>query len=109
MRTVTIMPPDGAVYVDGEAFKVDTTGLEFHAIQWNEELQRGEIEYASTICPTCLNEHKKPNERITDFTPYQHFVTAWEQSKIATAEENERRRAEILVAMKGEVVENPTS
>ncbi len=70
---VTILVDDSNVYVEEQAIKVDLTGLdeEIHAVQWYGTV--GEIEYKHDH----IENSKKPNERFSDFSPYQVFVDRW--------------------------------
>ena len=78
---VTIIREDDAVYVDGVAHTVDCSTLapEVHAVQWDGV--RGEVEYRVTRCDHCGARTKKGNEIISDFTPYQKYVDAWQVVK----------------------------
>lgn len=70
---VTIIADDSHVYVEEQALVVDLTGLdpEIHAVQWYGTV--GEVEYRHDH----IANVRKPNERITDFAPYQVFVDQW--------------------------------
>jgi hypothetical protein len=76
---VTIVADDNAVYVGGQALAVDLTGLdpEIHAVQWYDTW--GDIEYRYDA----PNNFKKPNERITDISPFQVFVDRWNTTAAA--------------------------
>lgn len=81
---LTIIPSDNTVYVDGVAYTVDCSGLNFHALQWADDA--GEVEYAPTRCDHCGARSKKGNEFVRDFTPYQPYVDAWRAAKKADDE-----------------------
>jgi hypothetical protein len=76
MTTITIVPSDGFVYVDGEAQTVDMADMPnyIQAVQWYGAY--GEVEFK-----TDENGKRLPNLRFTDFTPLQFMVTRWEESK----------------------------
>lgn len=69
----TIIADDSTVYVEEQPLKVDLTGLEedIHAVQWYGTV--GEIEYKHDF----IENTRKPNERFTDFAPFQVFVDRW--------------------------------
>jgi hypothetical protein len=78
MMRLTIVVEDRLVIVDGDAHNV--SDLSFipegvHAIQWYE--YEGEVEY--------VDARGRPthNERITDISPYQQALDAWQQAKEA--------------------------
>jgi hypothetical protein len=71
---VTIVAEDNIVIVEGQAESVDLSSSldeEIHAVQWYGTV--GEVEYKHDY----IENTRKPNERITDFTPYQKFVDLW--------------------------------
>lgn len=70
---VTIVADDSKVSVEGQPEKVDLSTLDedIHVIQWYGTV--GEIEFKTDY----VNNARKPNERIDDFTPYQKFVDLW--------------------------------
>jgi hypothetical protein len=62
----TIAVSDNLVAVDGVTMKSDCSELaaqQVSAVQWYDT--EGEVEYA---------RHVKPNEKITDFGPYQIYI-----------------------------------
>lgn len=71
---VVIIKEDNAVNVDGVKLHVDCSSLpaDFHALQWYGN--GGELEYSAQF--TDKGWTKKPNEIISDLTPYIPFVTA---------------------------------
>jgi hypothetical protein len=73
---LTIIKEDNAVYIDGVSRTV-CSALDFHALQWDDVLQHGDIEYPVVTCPTCKGTSKKPNLPITDISAYQSYVAAW--------------------------------
>ena len=70
---VTIIADDNIVYVEEQPLKVDLIGLDenIHAVQWYGTV--GEIEYKHDF----IENIRKPNERFTDFAPFQAFVDRW--------------------------------
>lgn len=70
---VTIIADDSQVYVEEQALKVDLTGLyeDIHAVQWYGTV--GEIEYRYNA----VENTRRPNDRFTDFAPFQVFVDRW--------------------------------
>lgn len=85
MQRLTIIADDGMVYVDGVALKVDLASLDptIHAVQWYGSA--GEIEFR-----TDADGNRKPNERITDASPFLHLV---ELHQVAAAEVEAARAA----------------
>lgn len=71
MSTVTIVPSDGIVAIDGKAFVVDCSSVDssIHAVQWNGTA--GEIEFVT------VNGQRAPNEVITDISPFQAVIDLW--------------------------------
>lgn len=70
---VTIIPAHDQVYVNGQVFEIDCSALDFHALQFDLALGRGWIE------PTpVFGEDHPQNVPITDFSPYQSYLDAWE-------------------------------
>ena len=69
---VTIIPSDGVVGIDGEFIDQLVLDIEpdIHAVQWDGV--KGTIEYQS-----------KPVEKITDFTPFEQYVTQAQTEKAA--------------------------
>jgi hypothetical protein len=48
LKTLTIIPEDNMVVVDGEGLVIDVAvDADIHAIQWDYEIQEGTIEYKS--------------------------------------------------------------
>lgn len=88
MRLV-IVADDGAVGVDGEFFsRLDLPQLDagIHAVQWYGEY--GEVEYKTRLENGAFV--KPANLLITDASPYQFAVDAWNTAKaqaLAAAEE----------------------
>ncbi len=73
---VTIIPEDGFVSVDGEGYNgVNLSFMEpdIHAVQWYET--DGEIERKN------IRGRIVANENITDLTPYQPALDAWQVAK----------------------------
>ena len=85
---VTIIPEDGFVSVDGEGYiglDLSFMDSDIHALQWYEI--EGEIERADA------RGRIVANETITDLTPYQPALDAWQAAKDA-AEAAEQTAAE---------------
>ena len=78
---LTIVKDDNFVIIDGEGHPVDCSTLpaDVHALQWDGA--SGEVEYRATECGHCSVRSKKPNERVTDLSPYQPYVDAWRAAK----------------------------
>lgn len=91
---VTILIEDNAVYVDGVYAPVDCTALrhgEICVVQWRDDW--GEEEFYSVEENQILT--RKPNNRITDFSPYQSYADAWEVSRAALVAEEEAVQREM--------------
>lgn len=76
---ITIITDDGAVYVDGLSFSgLDLPFLDqsIHAVQW--KVDKGWIEYKDNEDGT-----RQANTQISDFTPFQGAVDAWDAAKLA--------------------------
>jgi hypothetical protein len=95
MRAI-IIAEDNNVLVDGEPQTVDCSALladNIRAVQWYDTF--GEVEYVGTFVDapvldaetneptgeTVKQPHREPNLPITDFTPYQQYVDAWQAEK----------------------------
>lgn len=79
---LTIVADDGAVGVDGEFISgLNLSALDptIHAVQWYGEY--GEVEYKTVFAGGVIT--KPSNEIITDATPYQFAVDAWNIAKEA--------------------------
>lgn len=73
---MSIIKNGGVVVIDGEPmFGIDMSSLppDFHALQWYGE--HGNIEYFDPL----VGQHS--NENITDVSPYQSFISAWNEKK----------------------------
>lgn len=70
---VTIIAEDNMVLVEEQPEKVDCSSLdeEISAIQWYGV--RGEVEYKMDH----VNNSRRMNLMIDDFSPYQHIVDLW--------------------------------
>ncbi len=97
---ISIVKDNNAVTVDGERHTVDLSTLpaNFHALQWDGT--EGEIEYAMVFCEHCRTRGKRPNETISDFTPYMVHLNAWHVAKAqaALAAEAAQKEAEAAFA-----------
>lgn len=82
---IAIVKDSNTVTVDGERYPVDLSALpaNFHALQWDGTT--GEIEYAMVFCEHCGTRGKRPNEMISDFTPYMAHLNAWHVAKAQAA------------------------
>ena len=79
---LVIVADDKRVCIDELCFDdLDVSALDtsIHAIQWNGEW--GEIEYKSVFADGQIT--KPQNQVITDVTPYQWAVDAWNVEKVA--------------------------
>ena len=79
---LVIVSDDKRVCIDELCFDdLDVSALDtsIHAIQWNGEW--GEIEYKSVFADGQIT--KPQNQVITDVTPYQWAVDAWNVEKVA--------------------------
>ena len=77
---VTIIPEDGFVSVDGEGYSdLDLSFMapDVHAVQWYDT--EGEVEYQDA------RGRIVSNEDISDLTPYQPALDAWQAAKDAAA------------------------
>ena len=73
MARITIIPDDNIVIVDGDAREISMVGIDpaIHAVQWFGAA--GEIEY----------NDGRAHEPITDITPFQIFITRWNDAEPA--------------------------
>lgn len=71
---LTIIKPDSAVYIDGDARIVDlsTMAANIHAVQWSDDANKGWIEFAQDPFGPPV-----PNEDITSRAPYQPYIDEW--------------------------------
>jgi hypothetical protein len=79
---ITIIPNDGFVSVDGEGYsEIDLSFMDssIHALQWYDT--EGEIERQDN------RGRVVANEEITDITPYQSALDAWQVAKELALEE----------------------
>jgi hypothetical protein len=79
---ITIIPADGFVSIDNVGFgSLDLSSLptSIHALQWYDT--DGEIERKDS------RGRVISNETITDITPYQSAIDAWQAAKNAAEEE----------------------
>ena len=86
---VTIIPVDGFVSVDGEGYSgLDLAFMnsDIHALQWYET--EGDIERKDS------RGRIVSNEAITDLTPYQPALVAWQAAKDEAAQVELERQAE---------------
>ena len=92
---VSIVKDGNTVNVDGERHEVDLSSLpaNFHALQWDGA--SGEIEYAMVFCEHCGTRGKRPNETITDFTPYMVHLNGWYAAKAKAEREAAEQAAKI--------------
>jgi hypothetical protein len=74
MRAIIIVD-DNLMLIDGVAQKIDCSPLlaqNIHAVQWSDTF--GEEEFR--VDPE--TGHREPNNRITDFSPYQPYIDQWQ-------------------------------
>lgn len=80
MKTLTIIPSDSVVIIDGVARRVDLSGVPLrggtvHAVQWDAEREQGYIEFIDDD----PNDSIRPaNEALASITEFQLAVAAWE-------------------------------
>ena len=78
MKKITIIPVDNIVVIDGEALVVEVTAdPDIHAIQWDEEKQKGHIEYVSS--------KDKLEIESNGFAKFLPFVEKFNQMKVDIA------------------------
>jgi hypothetical protein len=90
----TITVEDNIITVDGQWRRVDCSPLiadGIRAVQWHGEI--GEVEFV-TVMDAENTPTRKPNETITDFSPYQTYIDQWtvenaKQSLIEAAQQKE--------------------
>lgn len=83
---LTIIADDKAVGVDGVFFEsLDLSQLDpsVHAVQWYGEY--GEVEYKTVFAGGVIS--KPANQIITDVTPYQFAIDAWNAVKDAATQD----------------------
>ncbi len=80
MKTLTIIPVENKVYIDGIPMTVDCSSIDstIHAIQFNVERGKGHIEF---VDDDPNDGQRKTNETITTIDPYQELVSAWMKQK----------------------------
>jgi len=73
MKTATISRTDNIVYIDGVAVPVDCSDIDpaVHVIQWNEEAQRGAIEF---VDDDPNDSFKEPNQPIDDISAWKSYI-----------------------------------
>ncbi len=74
----TIVVEDDIVVIDGKARTVDCSPLikdGTHAVQWYDVF--GEVEFRNEFDAEAKVMTRKPNETITDFSPYESYVEQW--------------------------------
>lgn len=88
----TIMRIDNKVFIDGEALDVDCSLMSehIHAVQWYGSY--GEVEYSADSRGVVA-----PSLRITDFSPFQHYIDEHGRKKAAIAAAKEAEAAEEAV------------
>jgi hypothetical protein len=77
---VTIVVDDNIVLVNGQPAHVDLSPLikdNIHAVQWYDS--KGEVEFRAD---DPLGD-RQPNERISDFTPFNRYVEKWKAQREA--------------------------
>jgi hypothetical protein len=94
---VTIVVDDNIVLVDGKPAHVDLSPLiadRIHAVQWYDS--KGEVEFRADDDDPLGD--RQPNERISDFTPFNRYVEKWKVQREADerlAREMQERMEEI--------------
>lgn len=81
---LTIIADDNSVGIDGEfiaPISMPQLDASIHAVQWNGEY--GEVEYKTQFENGALV--KPANVLITDVTPYQFAIDAWNSAKAQAA------------------------
>jgi hypothetical protein len=92
---VTIVKEVSGYGVNVDGFRIDGLELaglpeDFHALQWDGT--GGELEY--TPFRNDKGElHKKPNEPVTDLSPYQKHVDMWREAKAELDAKEAARKA----------------
>jgi hypothetical protein len=75
---LTIIPIDGAVYVDGVCFSgllLEGIPSDVHALQWFDT--KGWIEYSTNP----FSSEKKPNEEIEELPDWANLaISSWEEA-----------------------------
>ena len=85
MKTFTVIPSDNIVTIDNVAKPVDCSAVDptIHAIQWNEEKQKGHIEF---IDEDPYDGVMVPNVAITSIEEYQYLIDAWDAYELPSTE-----------------------
>ena len=88
MPRIVISKPDSMVIVDGVALPVDCSGLPryFHVVQWDGA--EGHIEFSQDA-----DGHLMPNIKITDISPFQHWLEEWRRERDRIAAEQAKAEA----------------
>jgi hypothetical protein len=84
---LTIVKSDNMVVVDGLAAEVDCSEIPIfvHAIQWDSDLGRGEIEFVADSDGT-----RHPNMPITDIFHYQVMIDRWRLKRLELEHQQKR-------------------
>ena len=93
---LTIVADDQCVGVEGEYFSsLDLTQIDptIHAVQWYGEY--GEVEYKTRFENGAIV--KPANVLITDVTPFQFAVDAWNATKVAAEQALAEAEAAVVV------------
>lgn len=82
MKTLTIIPGENRVNIDGASRSVDCSMVDpkVHVIQWNDEKALGHIEF---VDEDPNDGQCDPNETITSIEPYQALIDGWHAAKAA--------------------------
>lgn len=83
MKTLSIIPSDSMVIIDGVARQVDCSTIDpiIHAIQWNAKKERGHIEFVDEDPD---DGQRAANESIASIEPYLALIGAWESVPATT-------------------------
>jgi len=88
MKTATISRTDNVVYIDGVAVPVDCSDIDpaVHVIQWNEEAQRGAIEF---VDDDPNDGFKEPNQPIDDISAWRSYIDTAAATLLAAKQRGE--------------------
>jgi hypothetical protein len=104
----TIVVDDNIVLVDGKARTVDCSPLikdGTHAVQWYDLF--GEVEFRTEFDGDAKVMTRKPNETITDFSPYETYVEEWRienaKQELVEAAQKKAMEDQVINAERGRV------
>jgi hypothetical protein len=95
MNTVTIIPSQNCVLIDGEpgAVNCSTVDPTIHAIQWSETKARGFIEF---VDEDITDSFKEPNQNIDSIAPWQPLI----DQAVAAIADAKAKQAAMMEEMK---------